>query len=279
MKKIGTGAAYAAAAIICLAILSPVLLLLDLSFQDETELAKAFVPMNGNGFSMPDLLPLFPTFDNFKEILLFSPQFYTVFWNSMTIAAAVTVGQLLIAVPAAWAFSQFGSGLKRQLFDLYVLLMLMPFQVTMLSQYILLDRTGLMNTRCAIILPAVFSAFPVFIIYRSFSSIPKEILEAARIDGAGELHILFHIGLPAGSSGIMAAMVLGFLELWNMVEQPLAFIKDHRLYPLSLYLPALGRQGGNILAASVVTLIPAAFVFLTGQEQLEAGIIASAIKE
>ena len=279
MKKICTGAAYTATGLICLVILSPVLMLLTLSLQDELELSKAFSPLSGQGFSMPDILPLFPTFDNYKEVLLLSPQFYTVFWNSLAIAAEVTAGQLLIAVPAAWAFARFRFRFSRQLLDLYVLLMLMPFQVTMLSQYILLDRTGLMNTRCAIILPAVFSAFPVFIIYRSFSVIPREILEAARIDGAGELQILIRIGLPIGSSGIMAAVVLGLLDLWNMVEQPLAFIKDHRLYPLSLYLPTLGRLGGNILAASVVTLIPAAFVFLTGQEQLEAGIIASAVKE
>ncbi len=279
MNRICKGAAYIFSGMLCLLVISPLLMLLTLSFQDEIELAAAFAPLSGQGFSSPDLIPLYPTFDNYKQVLLFSPQFYTVFWNSLAIAAEVTAGQLLIAVPAAWAFAQFRFRFRRQLFDLYVLLMLMPFQVTMLSQYILLDRTGLINTRSAIILPAVFSAFPVFIIYRSFCGIPKEILESARIDGAGELQILIQIGLPIGSSGIMAAVVLGFLDLWNMVEQPLAFISDKSLYPLSLYLPTLSRLGGNILAASVVTLIPAAFVFVTGQEHLEAGIVASAIKE
>ncbi|MCR5020093.1 carbohydrate ABC transporter permease [Ruminococcus sp.] len=279
MKRIGTGAAYALSVLICLLILSPVLMLLNLSVQDELELSKAFTPLSRQGFSIPDILPLYPTLDNYKEVLLLSPQFYTVFWNSLAIAAEVIAGQLLIAVPAAWAFAQFRFRFRRQLFDLYVFLMLMPFQVTMLSQYILLDKTGIMNTRFAIVLPAVFSAFPVFIIYRSFCGIPKEILESARIDGAGEFQILIKIGLPLGSSGIMAAVVLGFLDLWNMVEQPLAFIRDKSLYPLSLYLPTLGRMGGSILAASAVTLIPAAFVFVTGQEQLEVGIVASAVKE
>ncbi len=129
------------------------------------------------------------------------------------------------------------------------------------------------------ILPAAFSTFPVFVMYRSFSSIPRELLDSARIDGAGELRILFKIGIPMGSGGIMAAMVLGFLDLWNMVEQPLSFIKDKRIYPLSLYLPMLGRLSGPMLAASAVTLIPAAFVFIIGQDKLEAGMIASAVKE
>ncbi|MBQ8966027.1 carbohydrate ABC transporter permease [Ruminococcus sp.] len=279
MKKLRQISGHGAAALLCLIICSPVLMLVNLSFQDSLELSKAFVPPTGQDLAMPDMLPLFPTLDNFGEILLESPQFYKVFWNSLGIAAAVTAGQLIIAVPAAWGFSRTKLRFRRQLFDLYVLLMLMPFQVTMLSQYIMLDKLGLMDTRAAIILPAVFSAFPVFIIYRSFCSIPEEVLESARIDGAGEWQILLRIGIPMGSAGIMAAVVLGFLDLWNMVEQPLAFIRDRKLYPLSLYLPMLDRTGGSILAASAVTLIPAAFVFVIGQDKLEAGIIASAVKE
>ena len=265
--------------VLCLLICSPVLLLMTLSVQDETELLKAFSPLDGGGFSRPDLLPLYPAIDNYKEILLYSPDFYTVFWNSLGMTAAVLGGQLLIGVPAAWAFAKFKFRFKKLLFDIYVLLMLLPFQVTMLSQYILLDKTGLMDSRAAIILPAVFSAFPVFIMYRSFCAIPKEILDSARIDGAGEWRILFRIGLPMGSGGITAAAVLGFLDFWNMVEQPLTFLKDKRLFPLSLYLPMLEKLSGGMLAASAVTLIPAVFVFVMGQDRLESGIISSAVKE
>ena len=279
MKRVGSFFRGASAVLLIFIISLPVLLLPLLSFQDELELTKAFEPLSGRGFSRPDLLPLFPTVDNFSEIMLFSPEFYTVFWNSLGIAASVLAIQLIIALPAAWAFARFDFRFKKPLFDLYVLLMLMPFQVTMLSQYILLDRTGLLDTRAAVILPAAFSTFPVFIMYRSFSAIPKELLDSARIDGAGELQILFRVGIPMGSGGIMAAMVLGFLDLWNMVEQPLAFIKDKRIYPLSLYLPMIGKLSGPMLAASAVTLIPAAFVFIIGQDELEAGMIASAVKE
>ena len=158
--------------------------------------------------------------------------------------------------------------------------MLLPFQVTMLPSYLVMNKMNLMNTQASVILPAIFSTFPVFLIYRSFTSIPKELLEAARVDGAGEFQIFWEIGIPLGSPGLLSAIVLGFLDYWNMMEQPLAFLKDKTLWPLSLYLPEIGvEQAGMALAASVVTLAPAIFVFVVGQDYLEQGIAASGIKE
>ena len=158
--------------------------------------------------------------------------------------------------------------------------MLMPFQIMMLSQYIVLDGMHLMDTRLAVILPAVFSTFPVFLIYRGFADIPDDVADSARIDGANELQVLLHIGIPLGKSGILSCLVLSFLDLWNMVEQPLAFIKDKKLFPLSLYLPMLDIKNADImLTAAVITLIPAVFVFIIGQDFLEQGIIAAALKE
>ena len=123
---------------------------------------------------------------------------------------------------------------------MYVTLMMMPFQVTMLSNYLVLDQMGLMDTLWAVILPGAFSTFPVFIMYRFFTGIPEAVVESARIDGAGEWKIFLHLGLPLGSGGICSAMVLGFLECWNLIEQPLTFLKNKELWPLSLYLPDIG---------------------------------------
>ena len=100
------------------------------------------------------------------------------------------------------------------------------------------------------------------------------------MDGAGELAIFLHIGLPMGSPGIISAMVLGYLEYWNLIEQPLTFLKNKELWPLSLYLPNISMdRAGVSFAASVVTLIPALLVFLCGQDYLEQGIVAAALKE
>lgn len=186
---------------------------------------------------------------------------------------------MLVAVPAAWAFGSFDFKGKRILFTIYIVLMLMPFQVTMLSSYLVLSKMKLMGTNWSVILPAVFSTFPVFIMYQSFRRIPREILEAARMDGAGEWKIFAKIGLPLGSPGILSALVLGFLDNWNLIEQPLAFLKDQSLWPLSLYLPQISlNKAGTSFAASVITLIPAILIFVIGQDYLERGIISSGIQ-
>ncbi len=192
----------------------------------------------------------------------------------------ILLGQLVIGVPAAWAFAVYEVRGSRALFVLYVVLMLLPFQVTMLSSYLVLNRLGMLDTPAAVILPAVFSTFPVFLTYGGFRCIPVQLFEAARIDGAGEWRIFWKLGLPLGKSGLLSAMVLGFLEYWNMMEQPMAFLENKALWPLSLYLPEITwAQAGYAFTASIITLIPAVFVFVWGQDYLEQGIIFSGLKE
>ena len=162
---------------------------------------------------------------------------------------------------------------------MYIVLMLIPFQVTMLSSYLVLNRLHLLNTYGAVILPAVFSTFPIFLSYGGFCEIPEELLDAARLDGAGELELFFRLGLPLGKAGILSAMVLGFLEYWNLMEQPMAFLENAALWPLSLYLPQITlSRAGFAFSASVITLIPSVFVFAFGQDYLEQGIIYSGLK-
>ena len=257
--------------------LFPILLLLSGSITSPQELREY---LDTEGYGSWKLLPDYPTLEHFQKVLFYSPQFFTVFWNSVKMTAAVLCGQLLVGTPAAWAFAVYRSGRKNPVFVLYIILMLMPFQVTMLSQYLVLSKISLMDTHQAIIFPAIFSTFPVFLMYRSFCGIPETLLEAGRIDGAGELVLFFRIGLPLASGGICSCLVLGFLESWNMIEQPLAFLENKSLWPLSLYLPEIDEtKAGFSFAASVITLIPAVFVFLLGQDYLEQGIVASGLKE
>lgn len=264
--------------IICL----PVYLLFIGSFKGLAELKENLMPIltEAGGMAEFGLFPQYPTLLNYLELFFDKPDFYVVFFNSMKIVFITLAGQLLAGVPAAWAFARFRFSGKQVLFTFYIILMMMPFQVTMLSNYLVLNNMGLINTNWSIILPGIFSTFPVFLIYRSFSGIPKGLLEAARIDGAGEWQLFIRIGLPLGSTGILSAFVLGFLEYFSLIEQPLAFLKDKDLWPLSLYLPEIGlEEAGYAFAASVVALIPAVFVFLLGQDYLEKGIVASAMKE
>ena len=267
---------------LALFVLIPVCILFAGSFMGADEVYEKIGPvlMDNSGRSAAwFLLPEYPTLRAYVELLLDSPDFFVMFWNSVKLVLPILAGQMLVAVPAAWGFAKYNFKGRKALFMIYIVLMLMPFQVTMVSNYIVLDNLHLMNTRLAVILPAVFSTFPVFIVYRFFKGIPDALLEAASIDGAGPFQTFIHIGIHVGAPGIAAAMILGFIEYWSMIEQPLTFLKDKALWPLSLYLPgAAGNQAAVALASSIMILAPPLLVFLVGQKYLERGIQAVGLK-
>lgn len=225
------------------------------------------------------LIPKECSIESYRQIMLFEPGFFVLFWNTVKICIGVIIGQLLIAVPAAWGFAMYDFPLKKILFMLYIIFMMLPFQVLMLPEYLVLSRLGLLDTLWSVILPGAFSTFPVFIIYNFFKGIPEEEVEAARLDGAGEFRIFFSIGISAGRTGIAAAMILQFLEYWNIVEQPMIFIDSEEKLPLSLYLPNMNLENAGIaFAAAFLSLIPSVLIFRLGQESLESGITATTIK-
>ena len=259
----------------------PIGILLSGSMMDSYEILEELKPLlsKTETYIFWRWIPQYPTFENYGKLLFLSPEFYVLFWNSIFMTGSILLGQLLIGVPAAWAFAVYQNKKSRGLFAVYIVLMLIPFQVTMLSSYLVLHRLHLLNTYGAVILPAVFSTFPIFLSYGGFCEIPEELLDAARLDGAGELELFFRLGLPLGKAGILSAMVLGFLEYWNLMEQPMAFLENAALWPLSLYLPQITlSRAGFAFSASVITLIPSVFVFAFGQDYLEQGIIYSGLK-
>lgn len=268
--------------LMALVICMPVILLVSGSLKGTDELRSGLAPVLGDADYMAEfgLFPKYPTLQHYLELFFDTPEYYVVFGNSLKIVIGTLAGQLLVGVPSAWAFARFTFPGRKILFTIYTILMMMPFSVTMLSSYLVLHDLSLLDNLWGIILPGVFSTFPVFIMYRGFCGIPKGLLEAAKVDGAGEFRIFIHIGLPLGSAGIGSALVLGFLEYFSLLEQPLAFLKTKSLWPLSLYLPQIGlSDAGYAFAASAVALIPAVFVFLLGQDYLEKGIIATGLKE
>ena len=162
---------------------------------------------------------------------------------------------------------------KKVLFNLYIILMLMPFQVTMLSQYIVLNSLNMINTHWAIILPLMFSTFPIFIMYSAFEQVPDSVVEAARLDGAGSFRIFIYMAVPIAKRGIIAAVILGFLEYWNVVEQPVVFLKDKYLWPLSVYLPNVTEgSAGRAFTFALFSCVPSLIVFYVGRVILAEGI-------
>lgn len=269
-------------AVMCLFVWLPLFLMAGNSLMGEGEMLERFAAV----FGVADrpvraaLLPSYPTLRPYVELLLDSPGFYVMFWNSCLQTGLAVAGQLLVALPAAWAFGALSFKGRRKLFLLYIVLMLQPFQVTMAPSYLVLKRLSLLNSHLAVILPAAWSAFPVFIMAKFFETVPKPLLEAARLDGAGNWMIFWRVGVPLGKPGIVSAVVLGFLEAWNAIEQPMTFLKERRLWPLSLYLPEITADKAAVAwAASAVAMILPVSLFLMGQGALEQGIAAAGIKE
>ncbi len=187
---------------------------------------------------------------------------------------------MAVGIPAAWAFAKYDFPGRKILLLVYMILMVMPFQVTMVSNYLVLSKLSLMDTHWGIILPGIFSTFPVFIMEKFFNSIPDALIEAAKIDGANSFQIFLKVGIPLASSGIISSLILNFLEYWNAIEAPMTFLKTKSKLPLSLYLPQITTDQVSVsFVASVVMMIPAILGFLWGQEYLQQGIVASGLKE
>lgn len=207
---------------------------------------------------------------------------FVMFWNSIGQSVAQVAGNLLVGAPAAWAISRLRFRGRSMVRGLYIVLMLLPFQVTMVPSYLILRQFGLLDTPWAIILPGIFSTFPVFIMERGFDTVPREVLESASIDGANQWQRFWRIGIPLGIPGLISALTLGFLDAWNAIEQPMTFLESPQYWPLSLFFtdPANldTKQLGLAMAASLWMLLPSILVFRFGQTYLEAGLTKGAVK-
>lgn len=269
---------YVPLTLLALLVWWPVWYLLMGAIQSPEELALTVGPaISGKGEAIYTVLPVWPTLWPLVELLLDTPEFWDTFWNTVLLSVPQVLGQLLTGVPAAWALSRLRFRGRRVLTGVYILLMLMPFQVTMTPNFLVLDALKLMDTVWAVILPGIFSAFPVFIMMRFFDGIPRELLDSANLDGANHFRVFWHIGLPLGRPGIIAAMVLTFLESWSAVEQPLNFLRDEKWLPLSLRIGQM--ELSQAMGAGLVALIPAVLVFRWGQKYLELGIRSGTMEE
>lgn len=280
MKKYFTSSILA---VLTVVMIIPIWMLVMGSITGGGELRINLHPLFEKGSTEFVKWPILPDFIGlwgYIELLLDTPEFFVMFFNSTKMVLLILLLQMVVSVPAAWGFAQFKFKGKDGLFMLYIILMLMPFQVTMVSNYLVLDQLKLMDTLWAVILPAAFSTFTVFIVYRFFTTIPREMIEACYIDGGSVFQTFLYIGIPLGGPGIIAAMTLNFLEYWNMVEQPMVFLREPSQWPLALYLPTMNGENVDIgFAASVITLLPALLIFMCGQQYLEKGILSAALKE
>ena len=276
-KAVRSGVLWVLAAVVLL----PLVMTLGASLMGRTELLEHIGPVlkGGTGQARMPLLPALPTIEQYLKLLLDNAKFLTMFWNSMGMVVPVVMGQVAVGALAAWGFARFRFPGRDMLFMGYIALMMMPFQVTLAPTFLVLDRLGLVDTPWAIILPGIFSTFAVFLLRQFFRSIPAALTESARIDGAGELTIFARIAFPLGMPGIASLFILSFLDTWNLIEQPMTFLRTQAGWPISLYLTRIGETNVDVaMAASILTLIPTLLLFFYCQSNLVQGIQMSGIK-
>lgn len=237
-----------------------------------TEDSKVFISENVNLKFLPDSV----TFSQYKSVLLKSPDYLLKFWNSVILTVPITLFQVLLAILTSYGFSRYPNKFKNIIFFAYIILMIMPYQVTLVPNFLVADKFGILNTRWSIILPGIFSPFSVFLLTKVMRRIPVSYIEAAKLDGASELQILSKIYIPLCKGAIVSITMLVFIDYWNMVEQPLVLLKDTDMHPLSVFLSQINTGDiGLAFAVGVVYMIPTILMFLYGEDHLIDGIMFS----
>ena len=237
-----------------------------------TEDKKTFISSNVNLKFIPDKV----TFDQYKAVLIQNSDYLMKFWNSVWLTVPITVFQMAVAILTSYGFSRYPNKFKGIIFFAYIILMIMPYQVTLVPNYLVADKFGLLDTRLSIILPAVFSPFSIFLLTKVMKRIPISYVEAAKLDGAGELKILTKIYIHLCKGAIVSIAMLVFVDYWNMVEQPIVLMKESALHPLSVFLSQINTEDvGLAFAVGVVYMIPTVLMFLYGEDYLIEGITYS----
>lgn len=271
------------AAAFAILFLAPIILTITNSFMSATEISanygsifattdtggKVYVSERVNLKFIPDMV----SFSQYITVLFKSPQYLLKFWNSVILVVPIVVFQLTIATLASYGFARYEGKLRSIIFFLYVILMLMPYQVTLVPNYLVADWLNILDTKWSIWLPGIFSPFAVYLLTKFMKRIPTAVIEAAQIDGANEWQIFKRVCLPLCKGAIASAAILVFIDYWNMVEQPLILLSDPETHPLSVFLSKINAgEIGLAFAVATVYMIPSLFVFLYGEEYLVDGI-------
>jgi len=225
------------------------------------------------GFTEISFLPEAYSLEQYEEILMKTPVYLNMFWNSVIITVSVVAGSVIVSTLGAYGFTMLRFRGKELLFLVYIVVMLLPLQVTLMPNYLIAGFLGIEDSYLAIILPAVFNPFGVFLLRQQMKVLPEECVEAAKIDGAGHPQIFFYITLPMVKSGIAALVMLLVIEYWNLIDQAIIFIKRIEQYPMSVFLARINKEASGIsYAAATFYIIPVLALLCYGHEYLKEGI-------
>ena len=230
----------------------------------------------------PTWFPEAPTLANYED--LFSRlNFLGYFFNSTVVAVAVTLGNIVFCSMLGYALAKLTFPGKRLLFVVVLGTLMVPSVVTFMPLFVLIANVGLVNTHAGLILPFLVGAFGVFLMRQFIAGLPDELLDAARVDGAGEHYIFWRIILPLCGPALATLGILTFLGSWNSFLWPLVVATSDTMYtlPVAIALFATGQQETNIallMAGSVIVIVPVLIVFIALQRYFTQGIAMTGIK-
>ena len=269
--------------VLALVILLPVIVTVLYSFFSPEEI-RAFMDTRGSfsdaAWMDARLSPRMFSLSQYWKILIVDTSVLRMFAMSVFYTVMILLGQAVFVPMLAYALSRFQFKGRNVIFMAILLLMLLPYQVTMVPNVLTLRRMGLLNTVWAVILPLWFAPFYVFLLRQFMASLPNELFEAAQVDGAGTIRCYFHVALPVCRPAIGAALALSFADCWNLVEQPMTYLSQRtELQPLSVMFNQLVSESTGVeFAGAVIYMLPALFVYLYFLEDILSGIQLTELK-
>ncbi len=281
--RVGRVISYGLLITVCAVILLPIVLTFLYSFFPMSQMNAYLSTRNNyaNDQWMDILLsPNIVSLRQYYSLLIEKPVYLQLFVNSASYTLAILLGQALVIPMLSYALSRFAFRGRDALFFLVLMLMLLPFQVTMAPSVLTMRTLGLMNTQWAVILPMVFSPLYIFLIRQYMVGIPNDMFEAAMMDGAGTWRCFMYMVLPISKPILGAAAALSFADSWNMVEQPLIYLSnDQSAMPLSVMFNQMSSsEAGVAFAGAALYIVPALLIYTYFQEDILLGIQLSDMK-
>ncbi len=230
----------------------------------------------------PDILPKAINFENYRAAMEAAPLFRFLF-NSMVVALGITLLQVFTSILAAYALARLEFPGKKAALVVILATMMVPGEVTIIPNYFTLSRLDWLNTYRGLILPFSASGFGVFLLYQFFRTVPKELEEAAIVDGASRLRFLFQILVPLSLPAILAFAVYAFVAAWNQYLWPLVVTQSTEMQTVQIGIGMLRSQNesvnwGVVMAATATLIAPSVLLFIATQRQFVRGITMSGLK-
>lgn len=266
-SKIKLRLKYLLLVVLTVIFLLPVVFMVTSSLMSVGEVTN-MLSFNNGQFAEFKLIPQEFSLEQYYKVFFRNSEYLSQFWNSVLITFPSVTGQLVVSAMAAFAFGKLKFPGRDKLFFIYMILLILPIQVTLVPSYYMYQKIGLINNVMSIIFPGMFSALGICLLRQNVRYISDSSIEAARVDGASYLRIFFSIILPQIRGGLVALALLTFVDVWGVVEQPLIYFTDKSKYPLSVSLSASTANPETVFACGVMFMIPALLIYFFGEKDV-----------